>query len=74
LSAKVIYLDTSAVVKRYVLESGTDVVKALYLSAWNGELKLSFSLWNIGEVLGVLSKYCQRGSLGGPIASYRLTN
>jgi len=64
LSIKVVYLDTSAVVKRYVLESGTDVVKALYSSAWNGEVKLSFSLWNIGEILGVLSKYRQRGSLG----------
>jgi len=64
LSTRVVYLDTSAVVKRYVLESGTDVVKALYLSAWNGEVKLSFSLWNIGEMLGVLGKYRQRGSLG----------
>jgi len=64
LSTRVVYLDTSAVVKRYVLESGSDVVKALYLSAWNGGVKLSFSLWNISEILGVLSKYYQRGLLG----------
>jgi predicted nucleic acid-binding protein len=52
------------VVKRYVLERGTDVVKALYSSAWNGEVKLSFSLWNIGEILDVLNRYRQRGWLG----------
>jgi len=51
-------------VKRYVLEHGTDVIKTLYLSAWNGEVKLSFSLWNIGEILGVLDRYHQRGWLG----------
>jgi len=64
LSTRVIYLDTSAMVKRYVLERGTDVIKTLYSSAWNGEVKLSFSLWNIGEILGVLNKYRQRGWLG----------
>jgi len=64
LNAKIVYLDTSAIVKRYVLERGTEVVKALYLSAWNGEAKISFSLWNIGEVLGVLDKYRQKRWLG----------
>jgi len=54
-------LNTNAIVKRYVLERVTNVIKALYLSAWNSEVKLSFSLWNIGEVLGVLSKYRQKG-------------
>lgn len=64
MSTRVVYLDTSVVVKRYVLERGTDVVKALYSSAWNGEVKLSFSLWNIGEILDVLNRYRQRGWLG----------
>ncbi|MCI4435282.1 MAG: type II toxin-antitoxin system VapC family toxin [Ignisphaera sp.] len=64
MSTKIVYLDSSAVVKRYILERGTEVVRALYLSAWNGEVKLCFSLWNIGEVLGVLDKYRERGWLG----------
>jgi len=64
LNTKIVYLDTSAIVKRYVLERGTEVVKALYSNAWNGEVRLSFSLWNIGEVLGALDKYRQRGLLG----------
>ena len=64
MSTRIVYLDSSAVVKRYILERGTEVVRALYLSAWNGEVKLCFSLWNIGEVLGVLDKYRERGWLG----------
>lgn len=57
------YLDSSAVVKRYVLEHGSDVVQELYGKAYSGDITLSFSLWNIGEVLGVLDKYRRRGWL-----------
>jgi len=51
---KIVYLDTSAIVKRYIQEAGSDVVASLYSSAWQGSVKISFSPWNIGEVLGVL--------------------
>lgn len=54
------YLDSSAIVKRYVLEVGSDIVKEIYERALNGELKIAFSVWNIGEVLGVLNKYFRR--------------
>jgi predicted nucleic acid-binding protein len=57
LSAYVTYLDTSAIVKRYILERGSDEVAALYSRAWGGDVKLSFSLWNVGEALGVFDKY-----------------
>lgn len=56
----IVYLDSSAIVKRYVLEDGSDVVRDVYVRALNGELKLSFSIWNIGEVLEVLDKYLKR--------------
>ncbi|MGC8696404.1 MAG: type II toxin-antitoxin system VapC family toxin [Conexivisphaera sp.] len=59
----VVYMDSSVVVKRYVLESGSDVVSEIYGDALDGELSLSFSLWNVGEVLGVLDKYYRRGQL-----------
>ena len=49
----IVYLDSSAIVKRYILESGSEVVSNVYCKALNGELTLSFSTWNIGEVLGV---------------------
>jgi len=58
-----LYLDTSAIVKRYVKESGSDLISEIYEKALNGDALLSFSAWNIGEVLGVLDKYRRRGWL-----------
>jgi len=56
----IVYLDSSAIVKRYVLETGSNIVKEVYEKALNGELEVSFSAWNIGEVLGVFDKYLMR--------------
>lgn len=56
----IVYLDSSAIVKRYVLEDGTDIVQETYTKALQGETKLSFSTWNIGEALGVLDIYQRR--------------
>ncbi len=58
-----IYLDSSAIVKRYISEPGSEEVIEIYRRALNGELSLSFSAWNIGEVLGVFDKYFKRGWL-----------
>ncbi len=58
-----IYLDSSAIVKRYVLEEGTDKVKETYLEAFNGAATLHFSVWNLGEVLGALDTYYRRNWL-----------
>jgi predicted nucleic acid-binding protein len=55
-----IYLDSSAILKRYVLENGTDKIKETYLQALNGDATLHFSVWNIGEVLGALDTYHRR--------------
>lgn len=63
------YLDSSAIVKRYVAEHGSDVVQELYDRAYSGDIRLSFSTWNIGEVLVVLDKYRRRDWLDE--ASYR---
>jgi len=60
---KVAYLDTSAIVKRYVEEPGSEVISGVYNRVLSGELKLAFLVWNIGEVLGVLDKYFKRGWL-----------
>jgi len=58
-----IYLDSSAIVKRYVLEEGTDKIRETYLEALNGAATLHFSVWNIGEVLGALDTYHRRNWL-----------
>ena len=57
------YLDSSAVVKRYIIEPGSDLINEVYNDALNGDILLSFSIWNIGEVLGVLDRYQRRGWL-----------
>ena len=59
----IVYLDSSAIVKRYILEPGSEIVSEVYNKALSGELVFSFSVWNIGEVLGVLDKYYKRGWL-----------
>ena len=55
-----VYLDSSAIVKRYILEPGTEVISNVYYKALNGEVTLSFSAWNIGEVLGTFDRYYRR--------------
>ncbi len=64
MRGRVVYLDSSAIVKRYVREPGSETLRRLYLEASAGGLVLSFSVWNIGEVLGVLDRARNTGRLG----------
>ena len=57
---KKFYLDTSALVKRYVAELGSETVDVIYGKAEVGQLAIAFSLWNIGEFLGVLDENRRR--------------
>ena len=52
-----VYLDTSALAKRYLKERDSDKVDELYRNTEMGKTKLHFSLWNIGEVCGVFDKH-----------------
>jgi predicted nucleic acid-binding protein len=52
-----VYLDSSSVVKRYIHEAGSEVVDLVYAKAENGASRMVISLWNVGEVLGVLDRY-----------------
>jgi len=61
----VAYLDSSAIIKRYIKEPGSEIIKQLYQRAYTGELKICFSIWNIGEVLGALDRAMCRGRLAG---------
>jgi predicted nucleic acid-binding protein len=49
--------------KKIILEYGSDIVSDVYTKALNGDLRIAFSIWNIGEVLGALNKYYRRGWL-----------
>ena len=55
-----VYLDSSSIAKRYVKEKGSDLVDSIYGKAEAGDLRLAFSLWNIGEAIGVLDRYLTR--------------
>lgn len=48
------YLDTSALVKRYVEEPGTPAVDVVFDKASIGACVIATSVWNLGESLGVL--------------------
>lgn len=52
-----IYLDTSAFVKRYVEEPGSELIDKIFDDAYKGEIALALSYWNIGEAAVVFDKY-----------------
>lgn len=51
------FLDTSALVKRYVEEPGSDVVDGVFARAHAGDAVIVVSYWNIGEAAVVFDKY-----------------
>ncbi|KXB02254.1 hypothetical protein AKJ45_03615 [candidate division MSBL1 archaeon SCGC-AAA261F19] len=57
------FLDTSAWVKRYLVEEGTREIDDLFEALASEDKKLFSSLWNIGECLGVFDERRQRGDL-----------
>lgn len=57
-------LDTTAVLKRYVYEPGSGVVRKIYLDALNGDIMLAYTILCIGEVLSALRKAYIKGILG----------
>ncbi len=58
-----LYLDTNALLKRYIYESETETIDVIFDKAETGELTIATSLWNIGEALGVLDEKRRRGWL-----------
>ncbi len=61
MRGRVVYLDSSAIVKRYVREPGSDVVRGLYLRAYSGDVVVSYNVWNVGEVLEVFDRARRAG-------------
>ena len=55
-----LYLDSSVIIKRYVEETGSESVSLIYNKSDVQELTLCFSIWNIGEVIGVIDHYQKR--------------
>ncbi|MGC9149373.1 MAG: type II toxin-antitoxin system VapC family toxin, partial [Sulfolobales archaeon] len=57
MNREIYYLDTSAIVKRYVAEPGSEVVDEVFRDAYRGSAVISFSSWNIAEAAVVFDKY-----------------
>ncbi len=57
MNREIYYLDTSAIVKRYVTEPGSEVLDEVFRDAYRGSAVISFSSWNIAEVAVVFDKY-----------------
>jgi len=50
-------------VKRYIEEPGSSRVRDVYLRAYSGDVILSYSIWNIGEVLGAFDRARRTGRI-----------
>lgn len=66
MRGQAVYLDSSAIVKRYIKEPGSDEVRSTFQKAYAGENHVSYSIWNIGEVLVVLDKAKTLGRISPP--------
>ena len=58
------YLDSSALVKRYVQEPGTPAVDIIFDRASVGAIVIATSVWNLGEAFGVFDHRRRRRLLG----------
>ncbi|RLG86748.1 MAG: VapC toxin family PIN domain ribonuclease [Thermoprotei archaeon] len=54
------YLDTSALVKRYVSKPSSDIVDRIFSECYRGISRISFSYWNVAEAAVVFDKYERR--------------
>jgi predicted nucleic acid-binding protein len=61
---RTVYLDSSSLVKRYISEPGSDTLDAVYREAERGRIKIAFSIWNIGETIGVIDRKERLGKIG----------
>ncbi|MFQ5981176.1 MAG: type II toxin-antitoxin system VapC family toxin [Candidatus Heimdallarchaeota archaeon] len=58
-----IYLDSSAILKRYLEEAGSDTADKIFDRTQAGSFEIGFNIINTGEVLGIFDKHERRGSL-----------
>ena len=56
-----IYIDTSAFVKRYHTEEGSEVVNWVFEEGKKGNKKICISYWVISETVNALDKHFSRG-------------
>lgn len=58
-----VYLDTSALVKRYVNEKGTDEIDKVFKGAREKSATIYLSFWNVAEAMGIFDKYSRTSKM-----------
>jgi len=58
-----IYLDTSAFVKNYHTEQGSDRIELIFEHAKKGKCSLFMSIWGISETINALDKHRMRNEI-----------
>lgn len=53
---KRVYFDTSAVIKEFVPEVGSDLIDKITTSAREGKLQIITSVWAINEAIAVIDR------------------
>ncbi|MGH9877007.1 MAG: type II toxin-antitoxin system VapC family toxin [Nitrososphaera sp.] len=57
---KLVYFDTSAVIKEFVPEVGSDLVDDVSNAARAGKLKVIMSIWSVNEAVAVIDRLTRR--------------
>lgn len=57
---KLVYFDTSAVIKEFVPEVGSDLVDDVSIAAKAGKLQVVMSVWSINEAVAVIDRLTRR--------------
>lgn len=65
MTGQIVYLDSSAILKRYIKEPGSEKAREIFVKTLAGELRIAYSPWNIGEVLGALDRARSLNRIGG---------
>jgi len=60
---KLVFLDTSAYLKEFTKEPGSDAISALFESCENGKVQLAISEWAINEGLAAIDRKHRRGEM-----------
>ena len=60
---KLIYLDTSAYLKEFAREKGSDAIATLFELCKKGEIRLLISEWTINEGIAVIDRKLRRGEI-----------
>lgn len=57
---------TSALLKEFVSEDGSDIVDKLTTAAREGKIQIVTSVWSVNEAIGVIDRKVRKGELAKP--------